>query len=170
MNLPELVKRAYWGSVTDAELAEVARMVASGGRGDLHTAIRILGRAGSAKYRKILEPYLGDVGDAQLSAFAVQALSWWGLVRDYREQLLSFLRGVDWDDEGYVKLQTISSIGEYLRENADDELLRMIYGIFSDERERPIMRAGLTMRFAGRREWNGRRCCPCLCWLIPPPR
>lgn len=142
MNLPELMNRAYWGSVTDAELAEVARLLAGGGHRDLYTLIRILGRAGSAKYREVVEPYLRDVGDAQLSAFAVQALcSSWGLARDYREELLSFLRGVDWDDEGYVKLQTISSVGEYLRENSDDELLRLIYDIFSDEREDPIMRA-----------------------------
>jgi hypothetical protein len=142
VNLPELMKRAYRESITDAELAEVARMVANGGHWDPHTLMRILGRAGSAKYREIVEPYLRDVGDAQLSALAVQVLcSSWDLARDYREELLSFLRGVDWDDEGYVKLQTISSVGEYLRKNSDDELLRMIYDIFSDARERPLIRA-----------------------------
>jgi len=156
VDLTDLVRRAYWESITDAELAEVARLVASGGHRDLYTALRILGRAGSAKYRKIIEPYLKDVGDTQLSALAVQVLDWWDLAGDYRKELLSFLRGVEWDDEGYVKLQAISSVGEYLRQNPDHELLRIIYDIFSDESERPLVRSAayIALCRSEKMEWK----------------
>jgi hypothetical protein len=145
VNLSELFKRAYWGKVTDAELSEVARMITSGKNEDLYILIQILGRAGSPKYRKIVEPYLRDVGDPQLSALAVQVLCWsWGLASEYRSELVCFLDGVDWDAEGYVRLQTISTVGEYLRENSDIELLQMIYSIFSNDKERPLMRGAAS--------------------------
>jgi hypothetical protein len=141
VNLSELFKRAYWGKVTDAELSEVVRMITSGQNEDLHTLIQIVGRAGSPKYRKIVEPYLHDVGDPQLSALAVQVLCWsWGLAGEYRSELVCFLHGVDWDAEGYVRVQTISTVGEYLRENSDVELLQIIHGIFANDAERPLIR------------------------------
>ncbi len=116
-------------------------MITSGQDENLHTLIQSLGREGSPKYRKIVEPYLDDVGDPQLSALAVQVLCWsWGLASEYRSELVCFLHGVDWDAEGYVRLQTISTVGEYLRENPDIELLQMIYSIFSNNRERPLIR------------------------------
>jgi hypothetical protein len=88
-----------------------------------------------------VEPYLHDVGDPQLSALAVQVLcSSWRLAGEYRDELVCFLDGVDWDAEGYVRLQTISSVGEYLRGASDIELLRLIYSIFSNDGERPLMR------------------------------
>jgi hypothetical protein len=52
----------------------------------------------------------------------------------------SFLNGVDWDSEGYVKLQAISITGEHLRKNNDIEILKTVYSIFSNETERPLMR------------------------------
>jgi hypothetical protein len=142
VNLSELFRRAYWGKITEAELSEVVRMITSGEDGDLHTLMRILGKAGSPRYRKIMEPYLRDVGDSQLSALAVQVLCWsWGLAGEYRSELVSFLDGVGWDTDGYVRLQAISTVGEYLRETADIELLQMIYSIFSNEGERPLVRS-----------------------------
>jgi hypothetical protein len=142
VNLPELLKRAYSEEITHDELSEVVRMIVSDENQDLHTLIQILGRAGSPKYREIVEPYLHNVGNPQLSALAVKVLCWsWGLVREYREHLLCFLRGVDWDGEDYVRLEAISTVGEYLREESDKELLQVIYNIFSDQRERPLIRA-----------------------------
>jgi hypothetical protein len=142
VDLPELFNRAYWGKVTDAELSEVARMITSGQNEELLTLMRILGRAGSPRYRKIVEPYLHDVGNPQLSALAVQVLCWsWDLAGEYRSELVCFLDGVDWDTEGYVRLQTISTVGEYLRKNSDIELLQMIYSIFSNEMERSLIRS-----------------------------
>jgi hypothetical protein len=141
VNLSELFERACSGRIADAELSKVVRMITDGQNEDLYTLIQILGRAGSPKYRNIIEPYLRDVGDPQLSALAVQVLCWsWGLASEYRSELVCFLHGVDWDAEGYVRLQTISAVGEYLRENSDVEFLREIYSIFSDERERPLIR------------------------------
>src|SRR5258708_4862851 len=132
-------------------------MITSGQDENLHTLIQSLGRAGSPKYRKIVEPYLRDVGDPQLSALAVQVLCWsWSLARDYRAELVNFLHGVDWDADGYVRLQTISTVGEYLRENSDIELLQIIYSIFSNDEERPLLRsvAYRALCRAERMEWR----------------
>jgi hypothetical protein len=143
MNLGELLKRATLGELTNAELLEVVRMVTSNEDLDsLYTLVQILGKAGSPKYRKIVEPYLNNVGDPQLSALAVQVLCWhWGLAGEYRDKLLRFLKGVEWDVDGYVRLQTISSVGEHLRVNSDVELLQMIFRIFSEDSERPLIRS-----------------------------
>jgi hypothetical protein len=142
VNLPELLKRAYWGTVTQAELSEVVRLITEDSSKDLNALIQILGRAGSPKYRKIVEPFLLNVGNPQLSALALKVLCWsWGLAREYRETLLDFLKGVDWDDEDYVRLAAISAAGEYLRKTSDNELLQVIYDTFSDQRERPLIRA-----------------------------
>lgn len=142
INLSELLKRAQWGKISDAELSEVVRMISLERGADLYTLIQILGRAGSPKYRKIVEPFLNNVGDAQLSALAVKVLCWsWGLSQEYKGDLVRFLNGVDWDVDGYVKLQTIGTVGEYLRENSDVELLELIYGIFLNEEERPLIRS-----------------------------
>lgn len=142
MHLPELLKRAYSGKITRDELSEVVQMIVSYENQDLYTLIQILGRAGSPKYRKVVEPYLQDVGNPQLSALAVKVLCWsWGLAREYREHLLCFLGGVGWDSADYVRLEAISTVGEYLREGSDIGLLQVIYDIFSDERERPLVRA-----------------------------
>jgi len=141
-NLSELLKRAQWGKITDAELSEVVRMIASERNGDLYTLIQILGRAGSPKYRTIVEPYLHDVGNSQISALALKVLCrWWGLTREYKGELVRFLNGVDWDVDGYVRLQAIGLVGEYLQENSDKELLQIIYNIFSNNGERLLIRS-----------------------------
>lgn len=94
MNLSELLKRAYEGKVTGAELSEVERMLTSGQHEDLYTSIQILRRARSPRYRKLVEPFLNDVGNPQLSALALATLcTTWGLAGDYRRELVAFLRG-----------------------------------------------------------------------------
>jgi hypothetical protein len=101
-----------------------------------------LGRAGSPKHRQLMERYLHDVGDPQISALALMALcSWWELIDAYRGELISFLNGVDWDAGDYVKLQAIGIAGEYLRKNEDSEILRIIYSAFSNETERLLIRS-----------------------------
>ena len=89
-----------------------------------------------------MERYLHDVGDPQISVLALIALcSWWGPADAYRSELIQFLNGVDWDAGDYVKLQSIAICGEYLRKNASSEILKVIYGIFSNETERSLIRS-----------------------------
>jgi hypothetical protein len=139
-------------------------MISSGRNQDMYTLIEILGRAGSPKYQKVVEPYLHDVGNSQLTALAVKVLCWsWGLAREYREELLCFLKGVDWDVDDYVKLQAISTVGEDLRENSDDELLQIVYDIFSDDGERPVIRSSayIALCRSEKIEWKD---------ILPAPR
>jgi hypothetical protein len=142
VDLDDLFERAYREEISDAELSEIVRTISSGEGEDLYTLIQVLGRAGSPKYRKIVEPYLHDVGDPQLSALAVQVLcGTWELAAEYRSELVGFLNGVDWDEDGYTRLQTVSTVGEHLRKNSDVELLRMIYDIFSNSGEGAVIRS-----------------------------
>jgi hypothetical protein len=141
MDLPELLKKAQWGKVEPQELAEVVRQI-SAGENDLYTLLHILGRAGSPKYKPLMEQYLHCERDPQLSALALNALcNWWGLVEEYRGELVSFLQGVGWDSEGYVKLQALSLAGEYLRKHRDRGILRVVYDIFANENERALIRS-----------------------------
>jgi hypothetical protein len=141
MNLHELLKKAQWGKLEPQELAEVVRQI-SAGENDLYTLLHILGRAGSPKYRRLMEQYLHYEKDSQLSALVLNALcNWWGLIDEYRGELISFLRGAEWDADDYVKLQAISLAGEYLRNHRDRELLQIIYDIFADKDERPLLRS-----------------------------
>jgi hypothetical protein len=143
MNLPELLMRAQRRETTTAsELAEVIRLIESREDGDIYSLLEILGRSGSSRYKRLMEPYLHNVHDSQLSALALKALcNWWDLFGEYRSDVIAFLNGVSLDSEDYVKLQAISIAGEHLRKSDDKELLKIIYQIFSNEMGRPLVRS-----------------------------
>jgi hypothetical protein len=124
---------------------------------DRYTLMLVLRRAGSARYRKIVEPFLNDAGDPQLSALALTTLcTVWTLAGDYRGILLTLLGRVDWDVEEYVRLQASSDVGEYLWSNSDAELLQAICNIFSYNRERGLIRsvAYCSLYRSEKLEWN----------------
>jgi hypothetical protein len=143
MNLAHLLKRSQrHETITASELAEVVQLIDSGEGGDLYSLLEILGRSGSLKYRSLMERYLHCRSDPQLSALVLTALCrWWGLVEEYRNELIAFMNGVDWDSEGYTRIQAILIAGEFLRKKQDGEMLRIIYGTFSNEKERPLIRS-----------------------------
>jgi len=142
MNLKEVLGRAQWSTITAAELDEVVGRISRGGSGDLHTLLHILGRAGSSRYRTLMEEYLRYSKDPPIAALALKVLfRWWGLADNYRNEVISSLQGFDWDPDEYVKLQAISLAGEYLRNHQNREMLEIIYRIFADNAERPLMRS-----------------------------
>lgn len=142
MNVSDLLKKAQWGKLEPTELEEIVRQI-SAGENDLYTLLHILGRAGSPKYKSIMDQYLHYEQDPQLSALVLNALcNWWGLIEQYRGELISFLHGVEWDSEDYVKLQALSLAGEYLRKHRDREILRIVYDTFSNQQERALVRSG----------------------------
>jgi hypothetical protein len=138
---PGLLKRAQWGKVTETELADVAKCLSLGECDDIYEALHIIGRGGSPKYRSVMENYLRCQTDPQVAALALKVLfNWWGLGLDYRDDLISFLRGVEWDIGDWVRLQAISSAGELLRSHSDTEVLQLLYDIFSNPLERKELR------------------------------
>jgi hypothetical protein len=70
----------------------------------------------------------------------------------------AFLKGVDWDleDEGQVRLRSISILGSYVRETNDRECLKLLLDVFDDEQMDTVLRASAyksICRAVGR-EWK----------------
>jgi len=142
VDLERLFKKAEWETLTPSELEEVARAIASPNPGDLYQLLHILGRAGSPAYKAQVEKFLHCPDDPQRSALVLKILCrWWGLFDQYRNDVMAFLRGVDWDDWGYVRLQALSLAGEHLREHQDNEMLRIVYQTYADRSHRPLLRS-----------------------------
>ena len=128
-------------AISRSELAQIADLASSGNSDNLYVVLRALGLAGSSAHRRIMERYLLYPRNPIISALALKALClWWRLAADYRTQLIEFMHGVDWDLDGYLRLQIISITGEYLRGNKDPELLRIVLDIFSDPAEITLIR------------------------------
>jgi hypothetical protein len=141
MDLEALLKKAQWGKISHSDLAAVVRILTSGDQEHLLTLLNILGRAGSPRYKYLMERYLNYENDPQISALSLKALCrWWGLFKEYRHRVISFLQGVEWDIDQDVKLQAIGLAGEYLRDHSDLEILESLHDIFVDQRERNLIR------------------------------
>ena len=130
VELAELLHRAQWGRLTADELEYVAGLLKSDQHVSKYTLLHILGRGDSSKkYRELVAEYLYCPGDPMLSALALKVLcQWWHKTMDYRDELIVFLRGVDWDVGEYVRLEALSVAGEFLRKKTvtPSELLKRL--------------------------------------------
>ena len=109
------------------------RLMSSVGSPDRYADLYTIGKAEDRAFRPLVEEFLHSPHEPMLARLALQILvDWWGLAMDYRGQLLSFLRGVDWDlaDGGYVQLVAISSAGEIARDGDDHEVLRELLRLY----------------------------------------
>lgn len=95
-----------------------------------YTRLHIIGRAYAMDYEELVASFLHKPNDPMLSKIALQILcSWWGLADKYMTCLREFLEGVEWDEEGQVRLIAISAAGQYLREYDDRGLLEKLLEI-----------------------------------------
>jgi hypothetical protein len=100
---------------------------------DRYTALHALGRGGDPRWTATVERFLDSPDDPMLARLAVQILcQWWSQPERYRDWLVSFARGVAWDD-GEVRQMALSSIGEWLRSTPDHELLAVLVAVVTDE-------------------------------------
>ncbi len=138
----KILEQAKWGRLEPSQVDDVARALEEG-EGDPYTLIHILGRAGATQHEELVAEFLDCEEDPMCARIALVVLvDHWGLFRKYRSRVFEFLRGIEWDveDEGQVQLVAISSAGEFLRTQADRELLTTLRDLFNDARQPDLTR------------------------------
>ena len=127
VNVAELVTRSKSGTVTQAELNEVARMIEAGAPDRaLYDLIYILGRSFSYDHEPLIARYLDYPADPWVARCALEVLCrMWDRQETYSADLRRFLVGVAWD-EGEVRQIAISAAGAYLKDHVDTEMLSLI--------------------------------------------
>jgi len=95
-----------------------------------------LGRAGATEHRELVESFLYYTSDPEIAEAAFMILTRdWGFVKDYINELKLFLKGVDWDKEGKLRISAAFSAGNYLKQNEDQELCDSLIKIVEDPNE-----------------------------------
>jgi hypothetical protein len=133
----ELLQRVRWGKCSKKELARIAEeLVHAPPDSDRYILLHILGESKQKTFRPLIEQFLNCDDDIALVKMALQTLCvTWGDAILYTDQLLRFLRGVDWDvlRGGHVILMAISIAGEFLRESKHPALLAELIDIYEKE-------------------------------------
>lgn len=131
----DLLERAKWDKLTDEEVKSVAEKLQNAPDTDRYSLLHILGRAGNASYRAVVEPFLEgpDELEARLAVWIL--CRWWGLTDLYIDTLLKFMRGVTWDERLDGKIAAIGVVGEYLNHHSNWKLLHKLIQIFENRKE-----------------------------------
>ncbi len=97
----------------------------------------------------LVKSYLEYKNDPMISKLSLQILcKYWGQTSHYKNYIIKFIRGVDWDIDEDVKIMAIGCAGNYLKDNVDIELLQEIYLVFikdDDEINRAAAYKGLAL-------------------------
>src|SRR5690349_19192241 len=136
MDYQDLLQRARWGKLKAEEIDTVAREMQKRRPAlDRASLLHIISESKDKRHRKLVEKCLYS-GDVNLAKMALQTLCvTWGEAADHTDDLLRFLRGVEWDTAqgGHVILIAISVTGEYLRAGKNRELLSELIDIYEKE-------------------------------------
>jgi len=141
-NYFELLLRAKVSRLTDEELESVVHdltqlpLTESQQRQSLH----ILGLHDSASYRTIVEPFLHKkvVSLAKLALWIL--CTYWDLAEDYADDVLNFLKGVEWDQIDEIRITAATIAGKYLSRLPNKALLEALFTILENEQEDSILR------------------------------
>ena len=154
----ELLDRAKWGTVSDAELTRVAeRLASTDPGGDPYTLLHILGKAGAMKYRALVESFLQRRDDPMLARLALQILGgFWGETDRYVSTLVEFAQGVAWDTENDVRQIALSLLGGHIRKHGDIAAISVLLRVLDDQAVDTIVRdeAYFALARAMGKEWN----------------
>lgn len=108
---------------------------------DPYVLLEIVGEAGGKELAGAVEPFLNARMDPMLARIALQILcDYWGLYREYRNDIIRFLDGVPWDKEDDVRQIAIAVAGGSLRHGSDPELLKRLIDFAEDARNRELLR------------------------------
>jgi len=136
MDYQDLLQRARWGKLKADEIDEVAREIQKRRPAlERESLLHILSESKDKRHRKLVEKCLYS-GDVKLAKMALQTLCvTWNEAADHIEDILRFLRGVEWDTQqgGHVILIAISVAGEYLRGSKNGQLLAELIDIYEKE-------------------------------------
>jgi len=155
INYNDLLERAKWGSLSDAEIDHVANEIQKPMfEANAYTLLHILGKSQATRYRHLVEQYLENDSDPMLAKLALQILcTTWGESSHYLEQITRFVQGVAWDEDDDCQLAAVSIAGEYLRTKHDPVLLYLLLELFEREMEDHLLREaayGALARAMGR--------------------
>jgi hypothetical protein len=136
-NYDELLERAHRGAATGQEGLSAEEVEALARRlgqttpsWERYRLLKIFGYIGDVSYRHIVEPFLAgaDPGSAEGALFVL--CRQWGLTGQYIEPILTFMRGVPWDDElRIVQDRAFTCANDYLIEHPKPKLLRELIRI-----------------------------------------
>jgi hypothetical protein len=109
--------------------------------------------------KDILEKLIIFPDDCLLAAEALSLLCWDShSTAEHLTQIKAFMKGVDWDveDEGQVRLRSLSIAGRYVRDTQDRECLKLLLEVMDDEQVDTITRASAYKNIcrAVGREWK----------------
>ncbi len=136
MDYQDLLQRASSGKLTTEEIDQIAREMQKRRPAlDRASLLHILSESKDKRYRQLVEKCLQS-GDVKLAKMALQTLCvTWGEAAQHTDEILRFLRGVEWDTQqgGHVILIAISVAGEYLSGAKHAELLTELIDIYEKE-------------------------------------
>lgn len=127
-------------------------------RQDRYTLLHVLGLGGpDERHRAILEEAMRSGQAPMLARLALQSLCrYWGEGARYKKDLVTFVRGVDWDEDAEVRLAALAAAGELVRESHDRELTTLLLEMFDDSDLPTIIResAYLALGRGVGKEWS----------------
>lgn len=92
-----------------------------------------------------------------ISKIALQTLChYWGFTEQYLDQIIWFIRGVEWDENEEARLIAMSIAGRYCQHQSNPEIFKSLIDVFEDPREEGFIRRfayeslGEAMRRDGR--------------------
>mgnify|MGYP006297469979 FL=1 len=136
MNFQDVLHRAkFEGELRpeEVEAAADALRKEEWGESDPYDLLYIVGLGGMKKHRPILERFLDSPDDPMLARAAlIQLCRYFDEFDRYRDVVIQFIEGVQWDWLGAVRHQAIRLAGQHLAEHEDIELLRLLFEIYLD--------------------------------------
>lgn len=167
LDFEQLFERAQWaGTVLGPGMAPVSRAEIDAVAAELekpeleadpHLLLLTLGRALATRHRELVESFLVSPEDPMLARAALEVLcDDWDMASQYLTYVAAFIEGVEWDEEGEVRGMAFSRAGEYLRDQDNPELLRLLLRAFDDPDEDPHFRgdAYFALARAVGRDWD----------------
>ena len=153
MDLQSILVKAKDGTVSDAEFQYVRQIVQSRDieKGDLYTALHVLGLTTGPESEDLVRPYLGFSHDRMVARLALQILyGYWGIYERSAHDAQRFLAGVDWDADGDVRQMAVELSVPLLREAATSKVTAgLLLRVAEDEAESPVLRADAIRALAG---------------------
>lgn len=132
MSINDLLAKARESSLSRDEL-ERCLAVALAREPDSYAAILTLGRAQAAVYEKQIAPLLHSPEDPMLARAALYALcTCWDRTEHYVTEIVAFCRGVDWDNDGDVRVYALSLASEYLSRRWDQRMAESLLSASND--------------------------------------
>ncbi len=135
-SISALTEKATWNHLTQKEIDYVTeRFYASkpGQDEDLGAYIYILGRIGAVQHKSLIEKYLYCPEDPDVAATALRVLClYWNYTEEYLDQIVSFIKGVTWDDVDDVRLMSFSVLGKFLKKKKNPQLIHLLTDFVDD--------------------------------------